>query len=187
MKLLIFSDSHGNKTNMKKVLEQEQPDMVFHLGDGRGDILAVLADHPEIELHSVAGNCDWRSRCRTEELVTVCGLRIFLTHGHEYTVKSGYSRLIAAGRRQEADIVLVGHTHISCVRQESGILLINPGAVGNSPHPSYAVLEAEDGILTRCEIARCRIRCTSGERALFLEDRIVLPPFAGIIETAELE
>ncbi|MCD7760731.1 MAG: metallophosphoesterase [Clostridiales bacterium] len=154
MKLLIFSDSHGNKTNMRQVLERERPDMVFHLGDGRSDILAVLAEHPELELHSVAGNCDWRSRCRTEELVTVCGLRILLTHGHEYTVKSGYSRLIAAGQRQGADIVLVGHTHVSCVRQEKGILLVNPGSVGNSPHPSYAVLEAEDGVLTRCEICQ---------------------------------
>ncbi|MCD8382563.1 MAG: YfcE family phosphodiesterase [Clostridiales bacterium] len=152
MKLLIFSDSHGNKTNMCNVLERERPDMVFHLGDGRGDILAVLAEHPEIELHSVAGNCDWRCRWRTEELVTVCGLRIFLTHGHEYTVKSGYSRLFAAGRRQEADILLAGHTHVACVRQEGGILLMNPGAVGNSPHPSYGILELEGGLITRCEI-----------------------------------
>ena len=56
MKLLILSDSHGNRTHPRRALELEKPQVVFHLGDGRADILAVMADLPEVPLYSVPGN-----------------------------------------------------------------------------------------------------------------------------------
>ena len=33
MKLLIFSDSHGNVANMADVVRLESPDRILHLGD----------------------------------------------------------------------------------------------------------------------------------------------------------
>ena len=38
MKVLVFSDSHGNETNMITAIEQETPDMVLHLGDCWEDV-----------------------------------------------------------------------------------------------------------------------------------------------------
>ena len=38
MKVLVFSDSHGNTTNMITAIEQEAPDMVLHLGDHWEDV-----------------------------------------------------------------------------------------------------------------------------------------------------
>lgn len=152
MNIVIFSDSHGNRANMRQVLEKERPQVVFHLGDGRTDILEVLRDWPGLELHSVVGNCDWRSRGPAEELVTLEGLRMLLAHGHAYGVKSGYGSYLAYGMRRQAQILLAGHTHTPCIWEDRGILLVNPGSVGNSPRPTYAVLEVEAGQVKRVEI-----------------------------------
>ena len=49
MKIVIFSDSHGNQDNMRQVISKERPDAVFHLGDGRADILTVMEGLPHVE------------------------------------------------------------------------------------------------------------------------------------------
>ncbi len=154
MKILVCSDSHGNWENLQRALELERPDVVFHLGDGRSDILRVIRDWPEVELHSVAGNCDWRSRQRTEEMVTLEGCRFLLSHGHEHAVKSGYEAYFHYGLRQRVDVLLAGHTHVPCVKYYRGVLLMNPGSIGMGSRPGYGILVPEDGIITRCELKR---------------------------------
>lgn len=156
MKILIFSDSHGNQTHMRRALELERPQAVFHLGDGRADILNVMQDWPETALYSVAGNCDWRSRHRTEELVTLEEVRFLLSHGHEHGVKSGYESYIRYGARHKAKVLLAGHTHVPCIWEDRGILLMNPGSVGNGAHPSYGVIEVEAGQVKDCKIKRIK-------------------------------
>ena len=152
MKLLILSDSHGNRTHLRRALELEKPQVVFHLGDGRADILAVMADLPEVPLYSVPGNCDWRCRLAPVQQVTVEGLPILVAHGHTFGVKSGYQSYLAYGRRQGARLLLSGHTHVPCVWEDEGIMLVNPGSVGNGQHPTYAVLEVEQGTVKDCQI-----------------------------------
>ena len=46
MKILVFSDSHGEKENMLLTVEAERPDAVFHLGDHWRD-----GEELEVTLH----------------------------------------------------------------------------------------------------------------------------------------
>ena len=99
MKLLVFSDSHGNLENMVRTVERERPHMILHLGDGWRDARQLRDRFPEIPLYQVPGNCDFRSAEPPEQLLTVQGKRIFLCHGHTYGVKTS---LLQAGFRPHA-------------------------------------------------------------------------------------
>lgn len=145
MKIIVFSDSHGNRPNMQQVLELERPHVVFHLGDGRMDIKAVMEDFPDVELFSVAGNCDWRSRGNTEQLIELEGIRFLLSHGHLYGVKGGLQTYMTYGHNQRADVLLFGHTHEACLWEDGDMILLNPGSVGAFGAPTYAVIQILDG------------------------------------------
>ncbi len=145
MKIVVFSDSHGNRANMQQVLELERPHVVFHLGDGRPDIKAVMEKWPDVELYSVVGNCDWRSRGYTERIAELEGLRFLLAHGHEYGVKSGCQTYVTYGHNQQADVLLFGHTHEPCLWEDRGMLILNPGSVGSYGTPTYAVIQILNG------------------------------------------
>ena len=61
MKILVFSDSHGNEDNMVRAVERERPstlDAIVHLGDGWRDAEALHRLYPRIPLEQVPGNCD---------------------------------------------------------------------------------------------------------------------------------
>lgn len=145
MKIVVFSDSHGNTANMQQVLEIERPHVVFHLGDGRRDIKLVMEQWPDVELFSVVGNCDWRSRGNTEQLVEVEGVRFLLSHGHYYGVKSGLQTYVTYGHNNHADVLLFGHTHEPCLWDDRDMILLNPGSVGAYGEPTYAVIQVKDG------------------------------------------
>lgn len=53
MKVLVFSDSHGNETNMITAIEQEAPDMVLHLGDCWEDAQELRWIYPELAIEQV--------------------------------------------------------------------------------------------------------------------------------------
>ena len=58
MKILVFSDSHGNEDNMIRAVERERPftlDAIVHLGDGWRDAEALHRLYPRIPLEQVAG------------------------------------------------------------------------------------------------------------------------------------
>lgn len=46
MKLLVFSDSHGNVANMEDAVRREEPDQVLHLGDVVRDADALRRRFP---------------------------------------------------------------------------------------------------------------------------------------------
>ena len=50
-----------------------------------------------------------------------------------------------------AALGLFGHTHIPLHRALGGIELLNPGAIGDPHRPSFALVEAENGVFS------CRI------------------------------
>ncbi len=154
MKIVIFSDSHGNRTNMRETLKTEKPRMVFYLGDGLRDIERVMEEFPDIALHCVAGNCDLRSHVPTEELVIVQNIPMLLAHGHTHNVKYGYESYLIYGMKRGMQVLLAGHTHTPCIWEDRGVVLINPGSVGNYFSPTYAVLEIEDGLIRRMEIRK---------------------------------
>lgn len=157
MKIVIVSDSHRNDEAMRYAIRQEQPfDLLIHAGDVQGNIdTALPRAYRSYEVVCVRGNCDKGTTYPIEELIPVKGdgwhRNIYVTHGNNFDVYRDETRLLEAGRRQLADVVIYGHTHVPvCYEASDGILVINPGSVSEPRQAdrrrSYAVLQFdEDG------------------------------------------
>ncbi len=148
-RIFVFSDTHGRiETAAGVVAADGHADMLFHLGDNIRDAYA-LQDKTGIETVCVRGNCDY-SPDDTRRLVTVCGRRILLTHGHDLAVGYSLMRLSLAAEEAQADAALFGHTHRSQMEYYGGILLLNPGSISQprgTVKRTYAVLTvSRDGI-----------------------------------------
>ncbi len=154
MKLLVFSDSHGELSHMCEVIERERPDYVFHLGDYDSDAEELLRRYPMLPLVYVRGNCDYSSGTPLQRVVPLDGHRFFLCHGHRYGVKSGILRAVYAAREQNADVLLFGHTHEAYLEEAEDLLLMNPGSCGFGYLPSYGRILLENGKLS-AELLPC--------------------------------
>ncbi len=153
MDALIFSDSHGRAELINEVLSRQikEPDVVIFLGDGLRDLES--ADTGAAELFSVRGNCDLGEFYESdEELITLGGARILITHGHRYSVKHGYSALCEHAARRGIDIVMFGHTHsplslrfsagerIGDTELKKPLYVFNPGALHDGYFGTLTVL-----------------------------------------------
>lgn len=148
MKILVFADSHGNVTNMKRAAEEEQPDRIFHLGDMTRDAQALAQAFPQIPLEYVCGNCDGYSDVPAQLIADVEGRRVMLTHGHLYHVKLGIGALLEAARKARVDAVLFGHTHEALCTRHDALWVMNPGSIRDSWRATYGVLETGGDGLT---------------------------------------
>lgn len=145
-KLLILSDSHRNIEHMVQAVNAESPDLIIHLGDHYRDAMELHRRFPRIPLEAVSGNCDFERECE-EKLLTIENKKIFLCHGHNYHVKSGYLNLEYAAREKGADLALFGHTHRVFYDMHNGIAMLNPGSIGEPrglTEPSYGQIIIEN-------------------------------------------
>ena len=149
MKICVFSDSHGCAEHMITAITREDPTLCFFLGDGERDLAAVQARFPALPFYAVRGNCDLRSRLSSSLVCSIGGVSIFAAHGHLYNVKYEPvpETLAEAACEAGARVALFGHTHLPYCG-EYGLLLLNPGSIGRSAHPSYGLLHIEDGKCT---------------------------------------
>ncbi len=132
MRILVFSDSHGSVDFMRNCIDAIAPDAVVHLGDYYDDGLAMQEEFANIRFHLLPGNCD-RNRCLINVhdylCYDVCGVRLYMTHGHIHNVKFGLNHLLYDAGKYEADGVLFGHTHKPlCYQREDGLWVLNPGS-----------------------------------------------------------
>ena len=151
MRLLVISDSHGRTSLIDRVLRREtEAKDVFFLGDVVSDIEEVMPEYPDRRFYIVRGNCDYFCSYPAFNIVNIEGIDIFMTHGHNYGVKSGTELLFSVAKNTGAKLVLYGHTHISSIEYSDGIHLINGGSLSRprDGRPSYAVIDITDsGIL----------------------------------------
>lgn len=146
MKLLIFSDSHGNVANMEDAVRMECPDRILHLGDIVRDAQSLQEKFPDIPLTYVPGNCDGRRPDLPEERVfTLEGCKLLMTHGHIYHVKMGTWAAIRAAREAGANLLCFGHTHEAVCEFQQGLWVVNPGSIGSLARSTYAVAILDDG------------------------------------------
>ena len=143
--VLVVSDSHGNVENMCRAVEITRPALVLHLGDGWRDAEALARRFPELPLEKVPGNCDFRADERAERVVEIEDKRVMFCHGHTLGVKTDLGMLLRAALERGADAVLFGHTHKPLVDIRQGVVLLNPGSVGNRFRPTYGTLTVADG------------------------------------------
>ena len=152
MKILVFSDSHHALGNMYDAVMREKPDQILHLGDHYTDAEDLQSAFSNTAIQYVPGNCDYAYDLPSERLLILDGVRIFMTHGHRYYVKSGLEQLLYAATRQNADIALFGHTHIAHLETIDGITYLNPASCGiGTGTPGYGRILTNKGKFT-CEL-----------------------------------
>ena len=145
MRVLIISDTHGRHTGLDRVLEEAgEIDMFIHLGDVEGGedyINAVVG----CEKHMVKGNNDFFSDLPREEEFYIGGYKVFITHGHPYSVSLDPEYIRGEGEARKADIVMFGHTHKPYFEQKDGLTVLNPGSVSfprqEGRKGSYMIME----------------------------------------------
>ena len=112
MKVLVFSDSHGYNMSMAYAIEREKPDAVLHLGDHTDDADDIRRAFPALTIYHVRGNNDFDMDVPLFAVVTVGGVRMYLTHGHRERVSMLHSGLVPARAREEGcSFAFFGHTH----------------------------------------------------------------------------
>lgn len=129
MRIFVVSDTHGRINNfVNKAKSLEKPDLIIHLGDYVEDGLKIEKEMG-VETIVVKGNCDFYSTgFEEDEILTISGKRIFITHGHKYNVKMDILNLLYKGKEEKADLILFGHTHLSLLEKIDEIIIMNPGS-----------------------------------------------------------
>lgn len=145
VKALVVSDSHGNVENMCRAVELARPDMILHLGDGWRDAEILAERYPGVPLEKVPGNCDYRIHEQAERVIEIADTRIFLCHGHTQGVKTDLGMVLRTAVERKADAVLFGHTHRPLSDIRAGVVMLNPGSIGDYRRPTYGTLTVEDG------------------------------------------
>ena len=157
MKILVLSDSHAGLVFMRRVIRSVKPDAVVHLGDFYDDAEAMAEENPKIRFHMVPGNCDHNRlfNCGPEILCyDVCGVRLYMTHGHKHEVKRTMLPLLKDARAGGAAAVLYGHTHHAvCYQEDDGLWVLNPGACGSSGG-SVGLIETDGVTIKACRLLR---------------------------------
>ncbi|NLN55656.1 MAG: YfcE family phosphodiesterase [Clostridiales bacterium] len=151
MKIIVFSDSHGNQINMEQALKSEKADIAVFLGDGLGDLLQLENEFLSVGFINIKGNCDLFRAGHTVFINTYDGVRIYATHGHIHKVKEGLENLLSSARLRKADIALFGHTHTEMLKTIDGITFLNPGSIGYGK--TYGVIITDNGRFD-CEIKK---------------------------------
>jgi uncharacterized protein len=145
MEIGLISDTHGLlRADVHTALAGVE--LILHAGDvGGGDILMELGLIAPVQ--AVFGNTDPPGMPRLREALdlTLGGLRVHVSHGHEL----GRPRPEALLAAYDADVIVYGHTHRQAIhRADDGRLVVNPGAAGHRRFdllPSVARLTITDG------------------------------------------
>ena len=156
LKIVAISDSHKDARIIDEVIERESPfDILVHCGDAEGSLFLLEQRDDPFKIYAVRGNCDTSGY--PENLTFKAGVyNIFVSHGHKYDVHTSADGIMKAGKKQFADIILFGHTHVPVITEKKGVLFINPGSTTlpkqASKQRSYAVLTISEDFLPEAEI-----------------------------------
>ena len=156
MKILVLSDSHSALRLMRSAVDVIKPNAIVHLGDHFGDGEVIHEENPQLPLYQVPGNCDkYRMYEPRPEILccSVCGVRLYMTHGHIHHVKMGRYALLKDAKEANAQAVLYGHTHEPDCYEEDGMWVLNPGSCGHNGG-SVGLMEVSNGKIRFCKILR---------------------------------
>jgi putative phosphoesterase len=144
-RILVFSDTHGDISLCKDIIEKIPSDIILHAGDYVTDAQNLKKLYPDKRIEYVKGNGDAFSYAPSNAVIELDRIRIFITHGHNEQVKTDtqLKKLIAAAKENNCTVAVFGHTHIGLEREEDGIKILNPGS--SKYGRCYGVIEIEDG------------------------------------------
>ena len=143
MKLGLISDTHG--LIRPEALEALRgSDLILHAGDvGSADVLAALRTIAPVR--AVRGNNDrgtWARRLPERRTFRAGGVLVHLLHD--------LKDLHIDPRQRSIALVVSGHSHRPVIREDGGVLFVNPGSAG----PRRFSLPVS---IARCEIAGTRV------------------------------
>lgn len=128
MRVIVFSDTHGNMGAADKIISDNiSCDHFLFLGDGVAEIEILRSKYPDKNIFCVAGNCD-KCDAPTSMVVELYSTKIFMTHGHLCGVNESTEELVKLAAKEKAAIALFGHTHKRYNKEEKGIYVLNPGS-----------------------------------------------------------
>lgn len=132
MRIVVFSDTHGNYSAMHKIFKKNRgADLFIFLGDGERELDQLKVQYLDYNILSVSGNCDTTSMEPESNVYELPdGKKIFYTHGHRWGVKSSTDKLAEHGKWVGASIILFGHTHCRFNELRDNMLILNPGSAG---------------------------------------------------------
>lgn len=145
MKVLVFSDSHGRRELLDRMLSNEPAcKEVIFLGDGMRDIEWVKEFYPDKRFTVVKGNNDWSYNISGEAYRHIEGVTLFACHGDYLGVRTSLSQVYKKASSVGASLALYGHTHVAktSVDPLSDVTAINPGALCDG---KYCVIEFKNG------------------------------------------
>lgn len=155
--LTIVSDTHGStghRLEGRTLAAVREAELVVHAGDFTTESVYDAFDAEATELVAVAGNNE--DPALVERLPTMAtveweGTRFLVVHGHEQT-ETGLSML---ARQEDADVVVVGHSHRPELSATGEFVLVNPGSHADPRRfrPGHVEVEATaSGLVIRlCE------------------------------------
>ncbi|PTY81235.1 metallophosphoesterase [Heyndrickxia sporothermodurans] len=149
MKVLIVSDSHGLREELKQLKEkyENKVNAMIHCGDSE-----LMANDEEISGYLVVrGNCDYDRQFPLDIKENIDGNKIFITHGHHYNVKMTLLNLSYKAKEVGADFVFFGHSHMLGAEMINGTLYLNPGSLlmpRGRKEKTYAIVEKNDHSIT---------------------------------------
>lgn len=140
---------------MRRCVDGVKPNAIIHLGDHFDDGEALKGEYSHIPFYQVPGNCD-RYRCPPGQpeilILPVCGVLLYMTHGHKHSVKSYLGALLRDARASGAAAALYGHTHVAdCHREADGMWVLNPGSCGYYGGTA-GVIEVRGGKIDTCRL-----------------------------------
>ena len=147
MKILVFSDSHGDLEIMKKVIGWERPDYVFHLGGRVIDAESLCEQLPDLPLVWTYGHRDygWPLHEKRKEVVTAEGVRFMLYPTYEFSPEMIALPRIYASLKRECDVLLTARDEKPLKKEICDLRILNPGACGRGRRPSYGYFVLEHG------------------------------------------
>ncbi|MGG5254863.1 metallophosphoesterase [Neobacillus sp. SM06] len=169
-KVLIVSDSHGltHELGVIKERHRKETELMIHCGDSQ-----LMADHHAMsEFVTVRGNCDFDTRFPLDTVEEVGGRKIFVTHGHNHSVKTSLMNLNYRAQELQADLVCFGHSHVLGAELMNGILFLNPGSIRlprERFEKTYVIVEL------RKEVVKLTVYEVNGKKLDALSREFVLP------------
>lgn len=153
MRLGVISDSHGELDNLRQaafiLINEWKVDKIVHLGDECEDTVVFQEYPPQeiIQVHGVYCSHYQDPSIINRPLINIEGHRCLFTHTdkpHRNDLPEDPDPQELA-RQKKVDIIFYGHSHIPEIRQQDGIIWLNPGHLKNEDKkgfaPSFAVAE----------------------------------------------
>lgn len=153
MRVIVVSDSHGEKDNLftlSKVVREENVSKVIHLGDDYDDVDFLTSEGTIVEkVPGVFSGYYTEKSILNRKVVEIKGWKVLLSHTKERHENDFPGDILPENliKNGEIDIMLYGHTHVPAIAKEGNVYLINPGHLKATDkrgfEPSYALLVLE--------------------------------------------